>query len=133
MATKYTGVSAPIQIKEIMAERCSGVRVFPVCAVGGDAELPYVAYRVESVTDMPDKNGARDAVTVGCDVYAADFDECMALAEQVRQALTFERSIADTAPITAYASRMTNAVSDYDLMADAFVYSLTFTLKISNP
>lgn len=101
-------------------------KVFPVAVDA--AELPYVAYRRAGMEHNPTKAGQPGADTVRIEIncYAATYSASVSLAEAVRTALDYSQGSATG--LTMRSCILTDASEDYE--DDAFVQSLTFTIKI---
>ncbi len=101
-------------------------KIFPVAT--DCVELPYIVYRRAAMECDPfkGKGPSRDDVTLELDCFAADYDQSIALAEQVRAAL--DQVQADTDDLCMRSCTLADSSEEYD--ADAYAQILIFKIRI---
>ena len=95
------------------------------------AELPYILYRRASMEQNPQKTGNPGADTVQMEVicFAADYDDCLELAEAVRGALDNKRDMqTDDETLTMRSCLLVD--SEEAWQDDAYVQQLIFNVKV---
>lgn len=104
-------------------------KVYPVAT--DKAELPYILYRRASMEQNPQKTGNPGADTVQMEVicFAADYDDCLELAEAVRGALDNKRDMqTDDETLTMRSCLLVD--SEEAWQDDAYVQQLIFNVKV---
>lgn len=133
MAVNKTSLSAGVLIRELLlgsAEVTARTnKVYPVAT--DKAELPYILYRRASMEQNPQKTGNPGADTVQMEVicFAADYDDCLELAEAVRGALDNKRDMqTDDETLTMRSCLLVD--SEEAWQDDAYVQQLIFNVKV---
>ncbi len=129
MAVSKSSLSAGIIFRAVLVSdpevSARATKVFPV--VSDEAKLPYIVYRRTQLEQVPTK-GPRGTDTTAIEVlcYANEYDECLELAEAVRNALDGKQAEIDgLAMRSCFLSDSEEAWQD-----DAYVQQLVFTVKI---
>ena len=99
-------------------------KVFPI--LSEKALLPYIAYHRNSLEVNPVKGPSADTAFIQIDCFAAKYEESVELAEAVRAAL--DNQTPEQSGMRMRCCYLSDASEDRD--ADAFIQSLTFTIKI---
>ena len=133
MAVNKTSLSAGVLIRELLLDSAEVTartnRVYPVAT--DKAELPYILYRRASMEQNPQKTGNPGADTVQMEVicFAADYDDCLELAEAVRGALDNKRDMqTDDETLTMRSCLLVD--SEEAWQDDAYVQQLIFNVKV---
>lgn len=131
MATNKTSISLGLMVYRLLSESPAvggmATKVFPVAA-SQEARLPYVVFR----TVRTEQRGvspvakANDTAEVEVLVCAADYEEGVRLAEDVRG--TLDNKTATAEGLTMRSCMMTDRSETWE--DDAYVQLLTFTLRI---
>ena len=122
-----TVLSAGTAVYEVLSERLANkvTKVFPV--VTDEAVLPYVCYHREALETAVAKNAkSADTATIVVDCYAATYNDSVALAEAVREALD-NVSITTSAGLTVRSSYLVDAAESWT--DDAYLQSRSFKLR----
>ena len=133
MAVNKTSLSAGVLIRELLLDSAEVTartnKVYPVAT--DKAELPYILYRRASMEQNPQKTGNPGADTVQMEVicFAADYDDCLELAEAVRGALDNKRDMqTDDETLTMRSCLLVD--SEEAWQDDAYVQQLIFNMKV---
>ena len=133
MAVNKTSLSAGVLIRELLLDSAEVTartnKVYPVAT--DKAELPYILYRRASMEQNPQKTGNPGADTVQMEVicFAADYDDCLELAEAVRGALDNKRDMqTDDETLTMRSCLLVD--SEEAWQGDAYVQQLIFNVKV---
>ena len=134
MAVSKTSLSAGELIREILMDcedvttRCN--KIFPV--VVDKAVLPYILYRRVSLEQTPTMAGQPGADSANIEIlcFAADYDDCLELAEAVRGALDHLRDVQDDDETLVMRS-CTLVDSEEAWQDDAHVQQLIFNVKMN--
>jgi hypothetical protein len=133
MAVNKTSLSAGVLIRELLLDSAEVTartnKVYPVAT--DKAELPYILYRRASMEQNPQKTGNPGADTVQMEVicFAADYDDCLELAEAVRGALDNKRDMqTDDETLTMRSCLLVD--SEEAWQDDAYVQQLIFNVKV---
>ena len=133
MAVNKTSLSAGVLIRELLLDSAEVTartnKVYPVAT--DKAELPYILYRRASMEQNPQKTGNPGADTVQMEVicFAADYDDCLELAEAVRGALDNKRDMqTDDETLTMRSCLLVD--SEEAWQDDAYVQQLIFSVKV---
>lgn len=133
MAVNKTSLSAGVLIRELLLDSAEvTARANKVYQVATDkAELPYILCRRASMEQNPQKTGNPGADTVQMEVicFAADYDDCLELAEAVRGALDNKRDMqTDDETLTMRSCLLVD--SEEAWQDDAYVQQLIFNVKV---
>ena len=133
MAVNKTSLSAGVLIRELLLDSAEVTartnKVYPVAT--DKAELPYILYRRASMEQNPQKTGNPGADSVQMEVicFAADYDDCLELAEAVRGALDNKRDMqTDDETLTMRSCLLVD--SEEAWQDDAYVQQLIFNVKV---
>ena len=133
MAVNKTSLSAGVLIRELLLDSAEVTartnKVYPVAT--DKAELPYILYRRASMEQNPQKTGNPGADTVQMEVicFAADYDDCLELAEAVRGALDNKRDMqTDDETLTMRSCLLVD--SEEAWQDDAYVQQLIFNVRV---
>ena len=124
MAVNRTSLSVGTLIREILLDSADVTartnKVYPVAT--DKAELPYILYRRAALEQNPQKSGQPGADTVQLEVicFAADYDDCLELAEAVRGA--------DDETLALCACQLVD--SEEAWQDDAYVQQLIFNVRV---
>ena len=133
MAVNKTSLSIGALIREILLDSADVAartnKVYPVAT--DKAELPYILYRRSALEQTAQKTGQPGADTVQLEVicFAADYDDCLELAEAVRGALDNKRGV-QTDDETLAMSSCQLVDSEEAWQDDAYVQQLIFNVKL---
>jgi len=133
MAVSKTSLSAGTLIREILLDSADVVartnKIYPVAI--DTAILPYILYRRSSMEQTAQKTGEPGADTVQMEVicFDADYDDCLELAEAVRDALDNKRNIqTDDESLVMRSCQLVD--SEEAWQDDAFIQQLVFNVKL---
>lgn len=125
-----TSLNAGLIIRKILLESAAVVnrtkKIFPV--VIDQATLPYILYRRAAFDHNPIKAGfpGADTVHIEINVYTETYNEGVELAEAVRAALDYSKG--EVPGLSMRSCVLTGSEEGWE--DDAYVQSLTFTIKI---
>lgn len=133
MAVNKTSLSIGALIREILLDSADVAartnKVYPVAT--DKAELPYILYRRAALEQTAQKTGQPGVDTVQLEVicFAADYDDCLELAEAVRGALDNRRGMQSNDDTLALSSCQL-VDSEEAWQDDAYVQQLIFSVKV---
>lgn len=134
-ASNPTSLSVGLLIYDLLshddAVAAKSSKIFPVIAEDG-ASLPYICYRRGNMENVAVKGSAgADSAAVDVLCYAATYAEAIDLAEAVRNAMDGVQyaCATDGGTLIARSIRLTDAEEGW--ADDAYVESLSFTVKIN--
>jgi hypothetical protein len=133
MAVSKTSLSAGELIREILLESADVSartnKIFPVAV--DKAVLPYILYRRAAMEQTPAKGEKQGADSVNMEIicFAADYDQCLELAEAVRDALDNLHNVqSNDGTLVLRASTLVD--SEEAWQDDAYVQQLIFNVRI---
>jgi len=103
------------------------IEIYPLIA-DNDAKYPFVVYQRSCVSTGISKDGVHeDTNTVKITVVASNYPESVAIAQKVRKGFEFKYRLFEGPAIKVYYSILVS--SDESFEGDAFIQTLTFTMK----
>lgn len=130
MAASKTSLSAGAIFRHVLLEDPAVSKltknVYPI--VADSAELPYICYRRAGQSVTPQKAGQPGADTIQMEVLccASSYSDSIELAEAVRSALDYTQ--AEYAGLIMRSCHLSGSEEDYE--GDAYIQSLSFTIKV---